>query len=87
MVRFPGFVLTDHAVVVLRERDISIDWVRRVLEQPRLRLPDEEDPDLVHALGPIPERENRVLKVVYNPNRDPWLIVTAYFDRAWRGLI
>jgi hypothetical protein len=87
MVRFPGFVLTDHAVVVLRERQIPREWVRRVLEHPLLRLPDPEDPALFHALAPIPEREDRVLKVVYNGKKEPWRVVTAYFDRAWRGLI
>jgi hypothetical protein len=87
MVRFPGFVLTEHAVVVLRERQIPHAWIRRVLEHPRLRFPDPEDPDLFHALAAIPEREDRVLKVVYNGKEEPWRVVTAYFDRAWRGLI
>jgi len=45
MVRFPGFVLPEHAVVVLRERQIPREWVRRVLVHPRLCLPDPEDPD------------------------------------------
>jgi len=80
------FLLTKHASMVLQERDISVEWVRRVLTHPRLRLPDAEDPDLFHALAPIAEREDRVLRVVYNEKIDPWLVVTAYFDRAWRGM-
>ena len=87
MVRFPGFVLTEHAVVVLRERQIHQEWGRMVLEHPRLRLPDPQDPALFHAVAPIPEREDRVLKVVYNGKTKPWRVVSAYFDRAWRGLI
>ena len=67
------FLLTNHASV------------GRVLARPRLRLPDAEDPDLVHALAPITGREERVLRVVYNGKTDPWRVVTAYFDRAWRG--
>jgi len=81
------FILTDHAAVVMRERRISLEWVQRVLGAPRLRIPDAEDPDLFHALAPIPERDGRVLKVVYNGTKDPWRVVTAYFDRAWRGML
>jgi hypothetical protein len=81
------YLLTNHASVVLRERDISVEWVRRVLTHPRLRLPDAEDPDLLHALAPIAEREDRVLRVVYNGATEPWRVVTAYFVRAWRGLL
>ena len=81
------FQLTNHASVVLRERDIPVEWVRRVLARPRIRLPDAEDPDLLHALAPIAEREDRVLRVVYNETIDPWRVVTAYFDRSWRGML
>jgi hypothetical protein len=81
------FLLTDHASEVLRERGISVEWVRRVLTHPHLRLPDAEDPDLLHALAPIAEREDRVLRVVYNEKIDPWRVITAYFDRAWRGML
>jgi len=81
------FLLTNHASVVLRERGIPVEWVRRVLERPRLCLPDAGDPELLHALAPIVEREDRVLRVVYNPEKEPLLVVTAYFDRGWRGLL
>ena len=87
MDRLNRYLLTNHASVVLRERDISVEWVRRVLTHPHLRLPDAEDPDLLHALAPIAEREDRVLRVVYNGATEPWRVVTAYFDRAWRGLL
>jgi Domain of unknown function (DUF4258) len=81
------FLLTKHAAVVLLERDIPVEWIRRVLTHPHLRLPDAEDPDLLHALAPIAEREDRALRVVYNAKLDPWRIITAYFDRAWRGML
>jgi len=81
------FLLTNHASVVLRERDIPVEWVRRVLTHPHLRLPDAEDPDLFHALAPIAERKDRVLRVVYNGTMNPWRVVTAHFDRAWRGML
>ena len=87
MDRSHNFLLTNHASIVLRERGISVEWVRRVLTHPHLRLPDAEDPDLIHSFGPIAEREDRVLRVVYNGTTIPWRVVTAYFDRAWRGML
>jgi len=81
------FLLTNHASLVLRERDTPVEWVQRILTHPYLRLPDTEDPDLFHALDPIAEREDRVLRVVYNGKMEPWRVVTAYFDRVWRGML
>jgi hypothetical protein len=43
------------------------------------------DPALRHALARIPERGDRVLRVVYNVDTDPPRVVTAYFDRRQRG--
>ena len=80
------FLLTHHASMVLRECGIHVEWVRRALTHPHLCLPDAEDPDLLHALAPIAEREDRVIRVVYNGTTNPWRVVTAYFDRAWRGM-
>lgn len=43
------------------------------------------DPDLWDALGRIKYRDNRVLRVVYSGNINPWYIVTVCFDREMRG--
>jgi len=77
---FP-YTLTAHAARVIAARKIELEWVARVVSNPARIEPDAEDPVLVHALGRIPERDDRVLRVVYNNSRSPWLIVTAYFDR------
>jgi hypothetical protein len=74
-----------HALDVLQEREINMDWVQRVVDEPALTLVDLTDPDLVHALAPIPGRDGRVLRVVYNRNVEPNRVVTAFFDRATRG--
>lgn len=79
------FSFTLHASVVLRERRIRKEWVRRVVISPTILLPDVRDPALLHAVGRIPENEGRVLRVVYNPNGDCIRVVTAFFDRAMRG--
>ncbi len=57
----------------------------RVLERPFRVEPDPVDPELRHALAPIPEHGGRVLRVVYNPTASPWRVVTVYFDRRLRG--
>jgi Domain of unknown function (DUF4258) len=81
---FP-YKLTAHAVSVLIERQIPLEWVERVLGQPMRLEADRHDPTLRHALGAIPENDGRVLRVVYNDTVQPWQIVTAYFDRKERG--
>ena len=80
-----GYELSAHAVTVMAEREILETWVERVLSSPERTEPDATDPLLRHALGRIPERDDRVLRVVYNETIHPWRVVTAYFDRAMRG--
>jgi len=79
------YELTSHAVAVMAEREIPIEWVERVLAQPERTEPDSTDPELQHALGRIPERGDRVLRVVYNKTTEPWRVVTVYLDRGMRG--
>lgn len=82
-----SFMLTAHAEAVLRERGIELAWVDRVLRNPQATEADKYDAGLRHALGRISERDDRVLRVVYNPSQRPWSVVTAYFDRRQRGKI
>jgi len=84
-VKIHGYELSDHARDVIVEREIETTWVVRVLRQPERREPDRNDAALVHALARIPERDHRVLRVVYNPSVTPPRIVTVYFDRGQRG--
>ena len=83
----PFFTLTAHAQAVLSERGIEAAWVDRVLRNPHVMETDKYDATLRHALGRVSERDDRVLRVVYNPNQRPWSVVTAYFDRRQRGKV
>jgi hypothetical protein len=85
----PGirYELSAHAATVLAEREIEPTWLERVPEKPERTGADRTDPALVHALGPIRGRDDRVLRVVYNPAMKPLRIVTAYSDRRQRGQI
>ena len=78
------YVLSEHARTVTRERDIAEAWVDETLSRPTRTERDERDPALSHALRAVPERNDRVLRVVYNDRRRPWIVVTAFFDRRER---
>jgi len=73
--------LSQHAKDVLKEREISIEWLERVLFNPELTEADSEDNELEHRLGRISEYGNRALRVVLNKELKPIKIVTVYFDR------
>ena len=79
------YELTSHAATVVAERAIELRWITRVLRQPERTERDPYDPSLTHALASIEERDQRVLRVVYNSSADPVRVVTAYFDRRQRG--
>ena len=81
----PLFDLTAHASTAIAKRGIDPEWVGRVLTAPERVEQHASDPSLRHALARIPERGDRVLRVVYNVDTDPPRVVTAYFDRRQRG--
>ena len=79
------YVLTKHAETVIKERGIRLDWLERILQDPALQMVDSSDPELKHAIGPVVENEDRILRVVYNDRVKPLRIITAYFDRTLRN--
>ena len=64
---------------MLRVRRIDLAWVVRALVDPD-HLESPED-GTVHYLKAIPERGNRVLRVVLNPQLPPRKVITLFFDR------
>ena len=54
-----SFVMTAHARKVISERAIRLEWIERVLGRPERTAKDQEDPELHHALGRIPEHGGR----------------------------
>lgn len=40
---------------------------------------------MVERRSKFSECNNNVLKVVYDSNENPWLIITAHFDRKYKG--
>ncbi len=76
---------TKHAVHVLDERKIPVEWVEQVMADPALRTPDPNDPEVERFFGRVPERGGRVLRVVVNTRVAPWRVVSVFFDRSMRG--
>jgi hypothetical protein len=79
------FELTQHARDALVKREISMEWLERVLRFPQRTEPDGTDPMLEHRLGVIPEHGDRVLRAIINPHTTPIRVVTLYFDRKMKG--
>ncbi|MDP2828482.1 MAG: DUF4258 domain-containing protein [Sulfuricellaceae bacterium] len=74
------YALTEHARKRCIKRKIRLEWVAAAVAHPSRTENDEDDSTLVHALLAIPERNFRVLRVIYNETADPVVVVTAYFD-------
>lgn len=75
------YQLTEHASEQVSKRNIQLEWIEQVLQSPIKTKPDDKDPELRVAYGVIPEKDDRILRVVYNFTVEPWKIVTAHFDR------
>ena len=79
------YTLTQHTRNALTKRKIALEWLERTLADPMLVEPDLVDRDLEHRLAAIPERDNRVLRVIVNKSAKPTRVVTLFFDRKMRG--
>jgi hypothetical protein len=73
---------TQHARDVIAARLLDSEWIMRTMSAPQL-VEDAAD-GTRHFLARVPEQEGRVLRVVLNPQVDPPLVVTAFFDRRMR---
>lgn len=83
----PQYRLTKHAKLVILERKIKPEWIDFSISFPQAKQRDRIDPLLIHFLGVIEEKENRVLRVILNQAEKPPVIITAYFDRKMRGML
>ena len=81
------YEMTLHASHVMALRSIETIWLERVLDAPERIELDRHDAELTHYLGRIKEHGNRVLRVVVNTRGTPVRVVTAYFDRAMKGVL
>jgi hypothetical protein len=76
------FTYTAHAEEMMAERQIDRAWVEKTVLQPDTTEPDAKHPERVRAFRALPERDGRVLRVVYIPHRDHSRVVTLFLDRG-----
>ena len=74
-----------HALHVMAERLIPVEWVELAVSEPALRTPDPNDPDVERFFRPIPEHGNRALRAAVNTRVVPWRVVSVFFDRSKKG--
>ena len=77
-------IFTLHAELMLAERDIERAWVERAVNEPDTVESDPNRSDIYRAFRAVPERNGRVLRVVYAVSGAQMRIITAFFDRTRR---
>ena len=73
-----------HAIDMIAERSLSVEWAVRALASTDVVEADPRHPKRLRALKAIPERDGRVLRVVYEEIGEYRLIFTFFFDRGRR---
>jgi hypothetical protein len=81
------FTLSQHAGDELQKAgrsQIKLEWIQRALNNPDYSDRDDRT-KTIRVWKRIPEYENRALRVVYNPDTEPIIVVTVFFDRRYKG--
>lgn len=78
-------IYSPHALAALLARDIESGWIECTIAAPEALEPDPQHLARVRAYRVIPERDGRVLRVVYEMSGDrrgdDIVVVTAFLDR------
>ncbi len=75
---------TRHALEMLQEREIDADWIGRAIEYPDVTERDANYPDRINVLKALPERNGKVLRVIYIDTGTERRVITAFLDRRRR---
>jgi len=70
---------TKHASLKIKQRNIEVSDIEKVIQAPDIVLNDKFDNELVHFAGKINDKFLRVI-VKYENNSDV-VIISAFFDR------
>ena len=78
------FQFSEHALDMLKVRNIRESWVELALTQPDMKkLIDDES---IHYVKAIEDYGKRNLRVIVNPKCVPPKIITVFFDRRIKEL-
>lgn len=81
----PTIILSDHAEKQLARRKLERAWVERTVLEPESTEPDPQHPERTRAYRALPERDGRVLRVVYVVQSVlTYRVVTTFLDRGRR---
>lgn len=75
---------SDHAAEMLNERGIAPEWVERAIFVPDMIEADPRHADRTRAFKALPERDGRVLRVVYIRSGEDYRVITLFLDRSRR---
>lgn len=78
------FTYTHHAEQMIQERLLLREWVERTVLEPETVEPDPKHPELTRAFRSVPERDGRVLRVVYVGDGENFRVITLFLDRGRR---
>ena len=73
-----------HAEEMLAERSLDREWVERAIRWPDSVEPDPKHLDRIRAFKALPERDGRVIRVVYVRQGDHCRVITLFLDRGRR---
>ncbi|KOX59189.1 hypothetical protein ADL19_05640 [Streptomyces purpurogeneiscleroticus] len=73
-----------HARDILAERGIARTWVEHTIMVPDSTKPDPQPADRTRAYRAVPERDERLLRVVYVTEAEGAHVATAFLDRGRR---
>ncbi len=76
------FDYSDHAAEMLKERGISRELVERTVLDPDAIETDPKHADRTRAYKALPERDGRVLRVVYVRSDQAFRVITLFLDRG-----
>jgi len=78
------FIYSDHAKEMLAERGIESEWIERTVLDPDAVESDPKHADRIRAFKALPERDGRVLRVVYVRLGEAYRVITLFLDRSRR---
>ena len=73
------YIYQKHSLEQIVEREIDKSWVEDTLSNPDDII--EIDENEVHFKKKIIDYNNRYLRVIVNPKKEPITIITLFFDR------
>lgn len=77
-------LFTDHARIVIEERELKSAWVESAATSPDWEQVDPTRPGVVRRFLAVPERDGRILRVALVETPEEIRILSAFLDRRAR---